>query len=893
MAGSNPNTGVPYKYATMTSTPAWDTVEQGESTWGDYFSVGDRLIPFSSPITFTIDYDVTTPLKGAVGSDWLNTEIWAVNYITPRFIVNVRVGGNLNLPLGWETERSFGFDGTHAEITFTPKDFFDEFLEFLKNHSQLVYRDAYDDLMESPTKYAQTVKSLNIRMYGVALCGSTFMDGLTLSGYDVTPMCGLTAITDCCMPPEGMQWADTRTNLDETGSQKITVYRMITLSTTLPPTEVTLSQSSAAPGQTVWLSWSGAQPGESNDIIGYEVYRATSADGDYTLLTTVSSTETSGSVAVTAPAAKGAAYYYKVVTLGSVDGYSSAKSAVYATLVCNYSVCLAPTKVTIDGATNVEPGAPVTVKWEGASAGENNAINGYQIGCFEPTSGDAVGLQIGIATLWGSTLDGFGSVDDFTAPTENGVTYRYRVKTCGQLDGTDSDWSEAYAEVTCTYSSTNAPTNVTVDGAKSVYVAPGATVLLEWSGASDGANNTITGYDILRDGEVYFADLPSTAYREEVLAHDTTGNAYKYSVVAKGQYANSAPSAAATVYSYTDPTAPTTVDVSTPDSYVGGRVELSWSGAAPGGFNDIVGYKVYASDTVNGTQTLVATIASTETSASCYVDAPSTSGGTAYFRVVTVGSYSDSASSDYVTVTASGDAGADSEVTVIIKPEAPRPKRGMVLGDYDTAQNGWTLTGWSFEEPEPQTSYVEIPWRADGPLDASTVLTGGDPRYGSRTLAATFECSEGTREDREQIISRMVNWLHGRRKNITLPDDRSRYIVGRIRVRKIYSDLAHASVEITAVCEPWRYSKTETRLELLVTENARTEAVCNNGRKVLVPELTVTGYKANVHISTGDLAWTLTAGTYRLPDLRLPSGATLLTYSGSGQVTIKYQEAIL
>jgi hypothetical protein len=671
-------------------------------------------------------------------------------------------------------------------------------------------------------------------------------------------------------------------------------YYFIEQSACEPPTEITLSQSSAAPGQMAWLSWSGAQPGESNDIVGYEIYRATSADGEYTSVAVVSSTETSGTIAVTAPATKGSAYYYKVVTLGALDGYNSIKSAVYATLLCDYSVCLAPASVTVDGASNVEPGAPVVIKWAEAAAGENNAIAGYEICYSDTVDGVPLGLILGQAKVNEGTFDSFGSSGDFfTAPKKNGTTYYFRVKTLGQLPGTDSDWSEAYAAVTCTYSSTNAPNRVTVDGAKSAYVAPGATVLLEWAGASNGANNKLTGYNVLRDGKSAISGISLSVTSAEVTAHDTTGHSYTYTVVAKGQYADSAPSAAATVYSYTEPKAPTTVEVSAPDSYVGGRVELSWSGAAPGGFNDIVGYKVYTSDTVNGAQTLVATISSTEAAASCYVDAPSTAGGMAYFRVVTVGSYSDSASSDYVTVTASGDAGADSDVTVIIKPEAPRPKRGMVLGDYDTANAGWTLTGWSFEEPEVQTSYVEIPWRADGPLDASTVLTGGDPRYGSRTLAAVFECSEGTRDDRERIISRMVNQLHGRRKNITLPDDRSRYIVGRVKVRKVYSDLAHASVEIEAICEPWRYSKTETRLELLVTENARTEAVCNNGRKVLVPELTVTGYKANVHISTGDLAWTLTAGTYRLPDLRLPTGATLLTYSGSGQVTIKYQEAIL
>ena len=671
-------------------------------------------------------------------------------------------------------------------------------------------------------------------------------------------------------------------------------YYFIEQSACEPPTEVTLSQSSAAPGQTVWLSWSGAQPGESNDIVGYEIYRATSADGEYTSLAVVSSTETSGTIAVTAPAAKGAAYYYKVVTLGSLDGYNSIKSAVYATLLCDYSVCLPPAVVQIDGNTNVEPGAPVTIKWSDASAGENNAISGYSVGCFDPGSGSGIGMQLGLAKLYDGTFDTFGSVDDFfTAPTENGKTYHFRVMTHGQLEGTNSDWSEAYAAVTCTYSAPNPPKKVTLGGVKSLYVAPGTAVLLEWAGASDGANNKLTGYDVLCDGKSTISGVPLSVTSADVLAPETTGNAHVYSVVAIGQYADSAPSVAATVYSYTDPTPPTTVEVSTSESYVGGRVELSWSGAKVGGFNDIVGYKVYVSDTVNGAQTLVATVASAEAGASCYVDAPSTAGGTNYYRVVTVGSYSESASSEYVTVTADGGTGADSEVTVIVKPKVVE-KRRIVFGDYDTARDGlWTLTGWSFEEPEVQTSYVSIPWYSLGGLDLSTVLTNGDPRYDRRTLAATFECSEGTRDDRNLIISQMVNKLHGQRVDIVLPDDPSRYIAGRVGIKSVYSDMAHASVEVTANCEPWRYSKIETSIELLVSEHARTDVLCNRGRKALVPELTVSGYKANVHLTSGDLSWTLTPGKYRLPDLVLPTGSTAITYSGSGTVVITYREAIL
>ena len=86
-----------------------------------------------------------------------------------------------------------------------------------------------------------------------------------------------------------------------------------------PPTSVSLSKTSAAPGEAVTLSWSGAQAGTSNAIIAYHIYRwrmsqsGPVSEHAYTLTTSA----TSGSITVTAPAAMGKVYEYQVYTLGS------------------------------------------------------------------------------------------------------------------------------------------------------------------------------------------------------------------------------------------------------------------------------------------------------------------------------------------------------------------------------------------------------------------------------------------------------------------------------------------------------------------------------------------------------------------------------------------------
>lgn len=218
-------------------------------------------------------------------------------------------------------------------------------------------------------------------------------------------------------------------------------------------------------------------------------------------------------------------------------------------------------------------------------------------------------------------------------------------------------------------------------------------------------------------------------------------------------------------------------------------------------------------------------------------------------------------------------------------------KRKIIFGSYDTAAEGlWTLTGWVLSDAEQKTEYLDIPG-GNGLLDASTVLSDGEPVYSSRTLTATFECSEGTRAEREEIISRMVNWLDGWRMNITLPDDPLHYVTGRVHVKRLYNDHAHASVQVDATCDPWRYNIAETAYWLQATPASQIETLINSGRRAVVPTLTITG--GDVSVTFGANSWALSAGVYVLPDLYLKSGSAPLTYSGTGALLVAYREAVL
>lgn len=220
-----------------------------------------------------------------------------------------------------------------------------------------------------------------------------------------------------------------------------------------------------------------------------------------------------------------------------------------------------------------------------------------------------------------------------------------------------------------------------------------------------------------------------------------------------------------------------------------------------------------------------------------------------------------------------------------------RTPRSMVIGPYNTHADGhWTLTAWKFDDAQYKQNLVEVPGRSEL-LDLSTSLTDGEPTYGPRSLTATFESSEGDRLAREGRISQMINALDGYRLDIVLPDDAEHYITGRVSVKKLYNDEAHASVQVIAVCEPWRYAKKETVVTLQATETEQTATLINQGRLGVVPLLSITS--GEVLLRFGAASWALGVGTYALPDIYLKYGEYAVQYSGTGAFNFTYREAIL
>ena len=407
-------------------------------------------------------------------------------------------------------------------------------------------------------------------------------------------------------------------------SSTVTVYAY---SAPAAPTSVTINDASSiylAEGNTATLKWSGAGAGTNNPISSYLLYVDNALYG-----------ETPSSVSsVNIPSYGGGEHKWKVVTKGA---YSN--SAASSTASCfTYTATSAPTSVSL-AATTIDAGTSTTLSWSGAKAGTYNTITGYHIYRSTAENGTySLAYNVSSTSTAAST--------SVAAPSTMGQKYYYKVYTIGSRN-LNSGPSSAVSLTAQTYSAPSAPTSLSLSANN---VAPGATVKLSWSGASNGTNNPITEYHVHRatasNGEYsYLTSVSASTTSINITAPTTNGSSYYYKIYSKATNENylwsSPTSAVSLTCSFSAPSAPTSITINDASSvYIGegSTATLKWSGASSGTNNAIAGYLVYVGDS------LYADVGSSTTSTSV----PSYSGGEHKWKVVTKGTYSNSAASSTV-----------------------------------------------------------------------------------------------------------------------------------------------------------------------------------------------------------------------------------------------------
>lgn len=251
------------------------------------------------------------------------------------------------------------------------------------------------------------------------------------------------------------------------------------------PTSCSVS-STVAEG-TVTLSWSGASGGTNNAISSYEIQYSDSSNnstwGSWTALTTVTTTATSGSVSVAPPATRGYYRRFQVRTRGTAgasyySGWKISTNSVRKNTVPNPPATVTATPVVYSNET-------VTLSWSGTVAG-TSPIKGYMIASRTSADNSTWSAWSVLTTL---TLSASGGSYNPAVTRVSGTYTQFGVWTIDSLDVYSIE--RISASILCNVTACTEPSVF----AFSATLAEGS-VTLSWNGASGGAGNAITGYEL-------------------------------------------------------------------------------------------------------------------------------------------------------------------------------------------------------------------------------------------------------------------------------------------------------------------------------------------------------------------------------------------------------------
>jgi hypothetical protein len=215
--------------------------------------------------------------------------------------------------------------------------------------------------------------------------------------------------------------------------------------------------------------------------------------------------------------------------------------------------------------------------------------------------------------------------------------------------------------------------------------------------------------------------------------------------------------------------------------------------------------------------------------------------------------------------------------------------RGIQFNNYHSADDwGLILTARNSIPPTPKYVRVSVDGR-DGDLNLSRVLTG-EIRFNNRVVYYSFIATEGSQEEREELISFITNELHGQEIKIIEPDDPTHYLIGDVEITNVVNNRAYSTFDVMATCEPYRYAINDVNRVINLTNTETNVVITNAGTKTLIPTVIVDG---TVNLTIGSSSIALSSGTYKLTDLTLKKGATVITVKGEGTLNITYKEAVI
>lgn len=227
---------------------------------------------------------------------------------------------------------------------------------------------------------------------------------------------------------------------------------------------------------------------------------------------------------------------------------------------------------------------------------------------------------------------------------------------------------------------------------------------------------------------------------------------------------------------------------------------------------------------------------------------------------------------------------------------------GVQIGKMHTLKDwglGWTAIDLGF--PEAKTYEQDIPG-ADGVLDLTEALTAGDVKYKNRSLSLEFEAPDEDFYSWSSLISEIANYLVGQRLKIILDNDPQFYYMGRLIMDVEKTEKENSKLVISGEVDPYKY-ELYSSLEDWIWDTFNFETgIIREYKDILVDgsyTLNIFGLRkksAPIIECSAPMQVTYKGGTYSLPegkskvfDIWLGAGENILTFAGTGIISVDYR----
>ena len=164
--------------------------------------------------------------------------------------------------------------------------------------------------------------------------------------------------------------------------------------------------------------------------------------------------------------------------------------------------------------------------------------------------------------------------------------------------------------------------------------------------------------------------------------------------------------------------------------------------------------------------------------------------------------------------------------------------------------------------------------------------------------------SNGGKDSYYSKFSELSNYAHGRKMKIVFNKDPGFYWIGRVNVTSSEPKFYGSTITITVIVDPYKYEIHNGLQPYTFGELLNPDTIARNYLNLPVPgTLTIIGRRKRVCpkficsnsmvVSYLENTYPLSTGSNQIPDIYLGEGDHVLTFVGSGTVSVDYRGASL